>query len=180
MFDDTMGLADFLPSSEVAMAYLTESDLISSVDYKTKILKLSKVYQRVLVLAERTSMSEQYFPALQHFVVMERSLVLIPLTSTTEAAKCITQMVKLENKPLNNPYRIKRKPPSFDTSLLATVQNIPGLGEKKAMDLLKEFKSIEGISNGNFEKMSSVIGKSSAQQVKTFFQQSFHKDKKVS
>lgn len=49
--------------------------------------------------------------------------------------------VKLEDKPLNNPYRIKRKPASFDTRLLATVQAVPGLGEKKAMDLLKEYKS---------------------------------------
>ncbi|KAK3733999.1 hypothetical protein QZH41_009842, partial [Actinostola sp. cb2023] len=179
LFDDTLGQADFLSSSEVAMVYVTEADLISGADYRTKVLKVSKGYQRLLVMAEKTPISDQYFPGLQKFVVMERSLALIPLTSTTEAAKSIAQMVKLESKPQNNPYRIKRKPQSADTALLMTIQAIPGLGEKKAMDLLKEYKSVEGISKANVEKMSSIIGKSCAQQVKTFFQQPFHKDKKM-
>jgi ERCC4-type nuclease len=61
--------------------------------------------------------------------------------------------VKLECKPQNNPYRIKLKPQPVDKALLNTVQAIPGLGEKKAVELLKEFKS-KNTSAFNFINIS--------------------------
>jgi hypothetical protein len=38
-----MGLADFLASNDIAIVYITEADLIGGTDYRTKILKVSKV-----------------------------------------------------------------------------------------------------------------------------------------
>ena len=49
--------------------------------------------------------------------------------------------VQLECKPQSNPYRIKMKTQPLDQALLTTVQNIPGLGEKKALALLNKFHS---------------------------------------
>ncbi|XP_031552430.1 Fanconi anemia core complex-associated protein 24-like [Actinia tenebrosa] len=180
LYDDSMGMADFYASNDIAIVYLTEADLIGGLDYKAKILKISKTAPKVLVISERTPLSEQYFTGLQKFVVIERSLVLLPMTSNVEAAKIIAQMVKLEYKPQDNPYRIKLKPQPVDKALLNTVQAIPGLGEKKALELLKKFKSIEDLSKAKIEEMSPIIGKSSALHVGNFFHQSFHNSKNVS
>lgn len=49
--------------------------------------------------------------------------------------------VQLEGKPQSNPYRIKMKTQPLDQALLITVQNVPGLGEKKALALLNKFHS---------------------------------------
>ncbi|XP_001632278.2 Fanconi anemia core complex-associated protein 24 [Nematostella vectensis] len=172
MYDDHMSLVDFHPSNKVAIVFLPEAELIGGIDYKGRILKLTKSSFRCIVIAERTPLSEQYFAALQKFVVIERSLALLPVTTQSEAGKIIAHMVKMENKPANNPYRIKMKPVQTDKALLGTVQSIPGLGQKKALALLKEFKSIEVISRASVEAMSRVVGKACAEQVKTFIDNS--------
>lgn len=45
------------------------------------------------MLAEKTSLSSQYFYDLQKFIVIERGLALLPVTSPTEAGKILAQMV---------------------------------------------------------------------------------------
>ena len=53
----------------------------------------------------------------------------------------ISHQVLLESKPQSNPYRIKMKPQPTDQAVLATLQTVPGLGQKKAMALLSKFNS---------------------------------------
>ena len=45
------------------------------------------------MLAEKTSLSSQYFLNLQKFVVIERGLVLLPVANFDEAGKILAQMV---------------------------------------------------------------------------------------
>ena len=45
------------------------------------------------MLAEKTSLSSQYFYDLQKFIVIERGLALLPVASPTEAGKILAQMV---------------------------------------------------------------------------------------
>ena len=45
------------------------------------------------MLAEKTSLSSQYFYDLQKSIVIERGLALLPVTSPTEAGKILAQMV---------------------------------------------------------------------------------------
>ncbi|KAM7432192.1 hypothetical protein ABFA07_017349 [Porites harrisoni] len=170
--DDCMGVLDFHPSLEVGVVYLTEADLVAGGDsYKSKLLKLAKASFRKVVLAEKTSLSSQYFYDLQKFIVIERGLALLPVTSPTEAGKILAQMVFLESKPQNNPYRIKVKPTPTDQALLTTLQTVPGLGQRKAMALLAKFNSIEQISKASFASLATVVGKANAQQLKDFFHQ---------
>ena len=49
--------------------------------------------------------------------------------------------VLLESKPQSNPYRIKMKPQATDQAVLTTLQNVPGVGQKKAVALLSKFNS---------------------------------------
>ncbi|XP_074618450.1 Fanconi anemia core complex-associated protein 24-like isoform X1 [Acropora palmata] len=135
---------------------------------------------RKVVLSERTPLSSQYFLSLQKFVVIERDLVLLPVANSDEVGKILAQMVFLERKPQNNPYRIKMKPTPIDKALLTTLQAVPGLGQKKALSLLTQYGSIEQISKASTASLSTVVGKANAQQVKDFFQQAIHGGKRRS
>lgn len=42
---------------------------------------------------ENTRLSEQYFPAVQKFVVFDLGLTLLPVSGQTEASQLITQVV---------------------------------------------------------------------------------------
>jgi len=46
-----------------------------------------------VILAEKTSLSSQYFYDLQKFIVIERGLELHPVQSPVEAGKILAQMV---------------------------------------------------------------------------------------
>lgn len=48
---------------------------------------------QALVLVENTRLSEQYFPAVQKFVVLDLGLTLLPVGGQTEAAQLIAQIV---------------------------------------------------------------------------------------
>jgi len=189
--DDCMGVLDFHLSTDLGVMYLTEADLVGGDSYKPKLLKLAKASFKKVVLAEKTPLSSQYFYDLQKFIVIERGLVLLPVASPTEAGKILAQMVLLESKPQNNPYRIKMKPTPTDQAVLTTLQTVPGLGQKKALALLAKYNSlvffvfclfvfsgIEQISKASVASLATVVGNASAQQVKDFFQQQLHGGKK--
>lgn len=176
--DDCMGVIDFHPSSDVGVLYLTEADLVGGYNYKGKLLKFSKATFRRVILAEKTSLSSQYFYDLQKFVVIERGLVLLPVASPVEAGKILAQMVLLESKPQSNSYRIKMKPQPTDKAVLTTLQTVPGLGQKKAMALLSKFNSIEQISKASVASLATVVGNANAQQLKDFFQLQLHGNNK--
>jgi len=172
--DDCMGVLDFHLSTDLGVMYLTEADLVGGDSYKAKLLKLAKASFKKAVLAEKTPLSSQYFYDLQKFIVIERGLVLLPVASPTEAGKTLAQMVFLESKPQNNPYRIKMKPTPTDQAVITTLQTVPGLGQKKALALLTKYNSIEQISKASVASLATVVGNASAQQVKDFFQQQLH------
>ncbi len=47
---------------------------------------------------ENTRLSEQYFSAVQKFVVFDLGLTLLPVSGQTEASQLITQMVSSEDE----------------------------------------------------------------------------------
>ncbi|RMX51316.1 hypothetical protein pdam_00004680 [Pocillopora damicornis] len=144
--DDSMGVVDFNPSSDVGVVYLSEADLVGGYNYKEKLLKFGK-----------------------KFIVMERGLVLLPVASPVEAGRILAQMVLLESKPQSNPYRIKMKPQATDQAVLTTLQNVPGVGQKKAVALLSKFNSIEQICKASVASLATVVGNANALQIKDFF-----------
>nr|XP_058944247.1 Fanconi anemia core complex-associated protein 24-like [Pocillopora verrucosa] len=167
--DDCMGVVDFNPSSDVGVVYLSEADLVGGYNYKEKLLKFGKASFRKVIIAEKTSLSSQYFYELQKFIVMERGLVLLPVASPVEAGRILAQMVLLESKPQSNPYRIKMKPQATDQAVLTTLQNVPGVGQKKAVALLSKFNSIEQICKASVASLATVVGNANALQIKDFF-----------
>jgi excinuclease ABC subunit C len=63
-------------------------------------------------------------------------------------------------------HRNKRSKGAFKNEL----ENIEGIGEKTAMQLLQHFKSLKRIKDISLEELQSVIGKSKASIVKNYFQ----------
>ena len=65
-------------------------------------------------------------------------------------------------------HRNKRSKAAINSEL----ENIEGIGEKTANDLLKKFKSVKRIKEAPLEQITEVVGKSKAQK----FYQAFHKE----
>ena len=43
MFDDSLGVIDFCPSSNIAVVYITEAELVAGTTYRRRLVRLSKV-----------------------------------------------------------------------------------------------------------------------------------------
>nr|XP_023505260.1 Fanconi anemia core complex-associated protein 24 isoform X2 [Equus caballus] len=126
-----------------------------------------------IVVVEKTQMSEQYFPAMQKFTVLDLGMVLLPVASQTEASCLLVQLVQEQAKePSKNPFLRKKRPLISELSLLRTVQQIPGVGKTKAVLLLQKFPSIQQLSNASVPDLEPVVGPAVAQHVHGFFTQS--------
>ncbi|XP_033755152.1 Fanconi anemia core complex-associated protein 24-like [Pecten maximus] len=174
LYEDDLGLIDFYPTGNQGVVYLPEADLITSGTYKRKLAKLRKANKVcVLVMAERTATSQQYYSPLQNFCMLELGFSLLPVPSQREAAGLLIQMVHCEGKsPELNPFGKKKKAVHLDPAILTTLQCVPKLGEVKDKLLLQTFKNIQSISVASVEELAAVIGKASASQVKMFFSES--------
>ncbi|XP_045387715.1 Fanconi anemia core complex-associated protein 24 isoform X2 [Lemur catta] len=126
-----------------------------------------------IVVVEKTRMSEQYFPALQKFTVLDLGMVLLPVANQMEASCLIVQLVQEQTKePSKNPFRRKKRAPLSELSLLRTVQRIPGVGKVKAPLLLQKFPSIQRLSHASVRELEPVAGRAAAEQIHAFFTQS--------
>ncbi|XP_067905111.1 Fanconi anemia core complex-associated protein 24-like isoform X3 [Heterodontus francisci] len=123
-----------------------------------------------IVVVEKTLLSEQYFPAVQWFVVLELGMTLLPVASQTEASHLITQLVHEESREQGrNPFLRRMRSRLSDARVLATVQQIPGVGKVKAMSLLRHFPSIQQLSAASPQELEAVMGRALAQQITSFF-----------
>ena len=93
---------------------------------------------RRVVLAEKTSLSSQYFYDLQKFVVIERGLVLLPVASPVEAGKILAQMVTIVSF-LMNLQKFKQ------------VQSLRGFG------ITKSYKAVEGLLTFSARGQANLI-----------------------
>ncbi|XP_068200283.1 Fanconi anemia core complex-associated protein 24-like [Palaemon carinicauda] len=171
-YAEGLGVVDFYPSEDAAVIFLSEADLVSGNAYRRRIVKFRQVIgiMRGIVVAQKTHLTSENFSHLQKFVVIELGLTLIPVSTIEEAGNLLAQMVGCEAKMNANPFRMKTKPANTpDNALLVCTTMIPGLGEKKALLLLKQFGSLKALSNANEESIADVVGPSTASSVYNFF-----------
>ncbi|XP_037372275.1 Fanconi anemia core complex-associated protein 24 isoform X3 [Talpa occidentalis] len=154
--------------------YITEADLVAGNGYRKRLVRVrnSSTLQGI-VIVEKTQMSEQYFPAIQKFTVLDLGMVLLPVASHTEASCLIMQLVQEQTKePSKNPFLTKKRTQISEPCLLRTVQQIPGVGKTKAPLLLQKFPSLQQLSNSSIQQLEPVVGLPAAQQIHSFFTQS--------
>ncbi|XP_004475170.1 Fanconi anemia core complex-associated protein 24 [Dasypus novemcinctus] len=173
-FEDGLTPVDFHLSNRSCVLYITEADLVAGNAYRKRLVRVRNASNlQGIVLVEKTQMSEQYFPAVQKFTVLDLGMVLLPVASQVEAACLIVQLVQEQTKEHSkNPFLRKKRALLSEPSLLRTVQQIPGVGKVKAPLLLQKFPSIQQLSNASIQELEQVVGQAAAQQIYVFFTQS--------
>ncbi|XP_043845600.1 Fanconi anemia core complex-associated protein 24 [Dromiciops gliroides] len=173
VFEEDLTLVDFLLSNRFCILYITEADLVAGNCYKKRIVRLRNASNvHGIVIVEKTQMSEQYFTAVQKFVVLELGMALLPVSSQMEASQLIIQLVHEQTKERNrNPFLKKKSCQLSESSVLQTVQQIPGVGKVMAMLLLQEFESIQKLCSASIQELEQVVGHTLAEKMHTFFTQ---------
>ncbi|XP_006887934.1 PREDICTED: Fanconi anemia-associated protein of 24 kDa [Elephantulus edwardii] len=174
VFEDRQTPVDFYLSNRSCILYITEADLVAGNGYRKRLVRVRNSSRlQGIVIVEKTSVSEQYFPAVQKFTVLDLGMVLLPVASQMEASGLIIQLVQEQAKePRKNPFLKKNRSLHAERSLLRTVQQIPGVGKVKAPLLLQKFPSIQQLSNASTQELEQVVGPAVAQQIHLFFTQS--------
>ncbi|XP_027723880.1 Fanconi anemia core complex-associated protein 24-like isoform X2 [Vombatus ursinus] len=150
-----------------------QADLVAGNGYKKRIVRLRNASNlHGIVIVEKTQISEQYFTAVQKFVVLELGMALLPVSSQMEASQLIIQLVHEQTKERNrNPFLRKKSCQLSESSVLQTVQQIPGVGKVTALLLLQEFASIQKLCNASIQELEQVVGHMLAEKMHTFFTQ---------
>ncbi|KAM6225376.1 Fanconi anemia core complex-associated protein 24 [Rhynchocyon petersi] len=174
IFEDCLTPADFYLSNRSCVLYITEADLVAGNGYRKRLVRVrNSSHLQGIVVVEKTPISEQYFPAVQKFTVLDLGMVLLPVASQMEASCLIIQLAQEQTKePSMNPFLRKTRSLHTEPSLLRTVQQIPGVGKVKAPLLLQKFPSIQQLSNASTHDLEQVVGQALAQQIRQFFTQS--------
>ncbi|KAM5237442.1 Fanconi anemia core complex-associated protein 24 [Ctenodactylus gundi] len=174
IFEDELTSVDFYLSSRSCILYITEADLVEGNSYRKRLVRVRNSGNlQGIVVVEKTQISEQYFPAIQKFTVLDLGMVLLPVANQTEASCLIAQLVLEQMKePSKNPFLRKRQTLLSEPFLLRTVQQIPGVGKVKASLLLQKFPTIQQLSNASLQELEPVVGQVVAQQTHAFFTQS--------
>ncbi|PRD36636.1 UNVERIFIED_CONTAM: Faap24 [Trichonephila clavipes] len=156
---DSMDFIDFYPSTEFAVIFVTEADLVAGINYRRNLAKLKKAganYEKNAVIVEKTSISNQYFGSFQKFAVIELGLGIVPVSGPDECCQALVAMVRMGSEDKSNPFMLKPRVPPLETYLLKTLLTVPSLG-------------LINICNASLEELTKIIGASSAQQVYNFF-----------
>jgi excinuclease ABC subunit C len=90
----------------------------------------------------------------------------IYLDKRSETLKLIQQLRDEAHRYGLSKHRNRRSKAALQSELT----QIPGLGERGAQKLLKQFGSVEGIKKANLEELSTAVNKSTAQKVIAYFQ----------
>ncbi|XP_051017853.1 Fanconi anemia core complex-associated protein 24 [Acomys russatus] len=171
VFEEGLAPADFYLSSKSCILYITEADLVAGHGYRKRLVLLrNSGHLQGIVIVEKTKISEQYFPAVQKFTVLELGMVLLPVADQSEASCLIFQLVQEQTRePSKNPFLRKKRSTLSELPLVHTVQQIPGVGKVKAPLLLQKFLSIQQLSNASVHDLEEVVGRAAAQQIHAFF-----------
>ncbi|KAJ8002841.1 hypothetical protein DPEC_G00163160 [Dallia pectoralis] len=173
IFEEELGMVDFHLSNKSCILYVSETDIVAGNNYKRKLVRFRNANSSLqgIVVAEKTRLSEQYFPAMQKFVVIELGLTLLPVASQLEASQLLTQMVHMEGK--DNPFRKKSVSRLLDPVVMSLVQQIPGVGKVKAVALLQHYSSVIQLCNAETCELETIVGQATAQSIHNFFQKPF-------
>ncbi|XP_042294071.1 Fanconi anemia core complex-associated protein 24 [Sceloporus undulatus] len=173
ILEDGLGVVDFHLSNRSCVLYISEADLVAGNGFKRRLACFRNAFNlQGIVIVEKTPISDQYFPAVQKFVVLELGMTLLPVANQGEAAQLIIQLLCEQMKDRSSNLFLTKKPPKLlEASVFQTVQQIPGVGKTKALLLLQHFGNLHLLCNASVPELEGVVGQSLAQQIHAFFTQ---------
>ncbi|XP_075734556.1 Fanconi anemia core complex-associated protein 24 isoform X2 [Rhipicephalus microplus] len=167
---DHLGMVDFYPSSNSAVLYITEADLLNEHAVKRKIVKLRKNdAKKPYVIAEQAEALQEQYNNLQQFAIMELGIPVMAVHNQLEAAQLLAQMEAVESGEKPNPFLVPRRLAPMSSALTTCLLRVPGLGEVKAKALLQKYHSLQGIALCSTEELTKVVGQASAASIHKFF-----------
>lgn len=111
---------------------------------------------KISIIGIAKRLEEIYFPG---------DSIPIYLDKKSETLKIIQQLRNEAHRFGITFHRQKRSKQAIDTEL----ENIKGIGQKTAVQLLKEFRSVKRIKNAKKEELSKIIGDSKAELITSYF-----------
>ena len=111
---------------------------------------------KIAIIGIAKRLEEIYFPG---------DSIPLYLDKKSESLKIIQQLRNEAHRFGITFHRIKRSNAAINSEL----ENIEGIGEKTAMELLKTFKSVKRIKEASIEKLAAIIGMSKAKKIHNTF-----------
>ena len=111
---------------------------------------------KISIIGIAKRLEEIYFP---------EDKIPLYLDKKSETLKIIQQLRNEAHRFGISFHRQKRSKQAIDSEL----QNINGIGEKTALELLKEFRSVKRIKEANEEQISKIVGHSKAKLITSYF-----------
>ncbi len=121
-----------------------------------KALDILGLRGKISILGIAKRLEEIYFPG---------DSIPLYLDKKSETLKIIQQLRNEAHRFGITFHRQKRSKSAIDTEL----QNIKGIGEKTALELLKEFRSVKRIKEAGKDKLSKIVGDNRAQLITNYF-----------
>lgn len=121
-----------------------------------KALDILGLRGKISILGIAKRLEEIYFPG---------DSIPLYLDKKSETLKIIQQLRNEAHRFGINFHRQKRSKSAIDTEL----QNIDGIGEKTALELLKEFRSVTRIKKASKEQISKIVGENRASLIANYF-----------
>ncbi len=121
-----------------------------------KALERLDLRGKISIIGIAKRLEEIYFPG---------DSIPLYLDKKSETLKIIQQLRNEAHRFGITFHRQKRSKSAIDTEL----QNIKGIGEKTALELLKEFRSVKRIKEASKDQISKVVGESRAELISNYF-----------
>jgi excinuclease ABC subunit C len=122
-----------------------------------KSLEILGLRGRVAIIGIAKRLEEIYYP---------EDPIPLYLDKKSETLKIIQQLRNEAHRFGITHHRNKRS----KSALQADLTQIPGIGEKTAMSLLRTLRSLKRIKNATFEDLEQLIGRDKAQKITEYFQ----------
>ncbi|KAI9145089.1 hypothetical protein BKA69DRAFT_661742 [Paraphysoderma sedebokerense] len=139
---------DFSPAPGSYIRIATESDIVMrNLDEWEMDLKAMKKFEKPVLLIEKNPTTSSIFPKLQFVVCVKLGINVIPVKGPLEIARYLNRFVTQDVKPPRpmpvsaGTFNNGNRPKTTEEALVRSVQCFPGLGEVKAMALIKALRS---------------------------------------
>ena len=182
----TLKVADYIVGG-VAIERKTVSDFISSMLNRRLLFQLEEMqqYDDKLLMIEGIDEHELYVNGLPEnqtglhpnsvrgfllSILLNHKVPIIFTKDSEDSARFISVLAKRGKKEM--PLNVKKKSLNKRERMQYILEGFPGIGPKTARKLLKEFKTIKGTINSDFDNLKKILGKK-AETVKKIIEQEY-------
>jgi len=168
--------ADFIPNPNCGVLYLSENQMTQGMEQIKSLLEALKKFERPIILAHKSSLTEPYLNEIQIEAVLKQGLFFLPISSETEVVRIILKLMRQGRviKPISKVPKVK----FAQNSLVQTICTIPSVSKVRAQSLISHFDSLYSLTNAPLEELANVdkVGKKAGENIYSFFRKPFDEE----